>query len=743
MQDILFPILTGLSLVFAGILIGYYLWFRDRTEQLDLCEQLTADNESLAARLSAKTNGVAELEDQVERVGARNEQLQQLCDDLMSSREKADSHSRDLETELYDARHKLDQSREQLTAECRLRAKSEESLHLAKQQYLDSVVGMEKEWKHKVADSHSIISRHESEVSRLASLFETTAEKLHMSTANVAELKSELNAQREMLDVAKNNAVGLEKEYVSLESSMRSQIEVLNEARGQTAAAQSARKLAESALEESRDEVTALQLEIRKLQKLNSVVSSLESQNSSLDESLSNERERIIVLNNERDTLLARCQELDDSLIGVNKRSENQQQTIRDLRTKVQELETNQVDSLRKVEELTSRLHNSEAGSAEHMQAIESLRSELTSVDTERNTNWEMLESLRAEFVQIETARFELEEKNSSLLSQIEFFGGERSELVQTVETLRRDITQMESSRVELQETVVTLRSEMESLETLRDEQTRKIEALLEQIEVAGTGRAELQSTLDSMRSEKENLEFSRRELQRTIEMLRTKLKENELGESELRTECVTLTQRIADLEKLRLSDESSLKHISEENAHLMLKVADLESDDAAESIAREATARLNSVVKQRDNAMEQIQLLTSEISELRSQLEELRERQEEIAFPRLHASEEDSVSRFTREYGGAARVDDIKGLVFTEAPNTRDDLKRIYGVAQVLEKKLNDCGIYTFKQIVEWNDRAIEEFSELLIFKDRIHRDNWQTQAQRLHEEKYDRKVA
>lgn len=742
MQDILFPILTGLSLVFAGILIGYYLWFRDRTEQLDLCEQLTADNESLASRLSAKTNGVLELEDQAERVTARNEQLQQLCDDLMASREKADAHSRELETELYDARCKLDQTREQMTAECRLRAKSEESLHLAKQQYLDSVVGLEKEWKHKIADSHSIISRHDSEVSRLASLYEQTAEKLHLSTANVAELKSELNAQREMLDVAKNNAVGLEKEYVSLESSMRSQIEVLNEARGQTAAAHSAKKLAESALEESRDEVTNLQLEIRKLQKLNSVVSSLETQNSSLDDSLSSERERVIVLNNERDSLLARCQELDESIVGVNKRSENQQQTIRELRTKIQDLEANHVGSMQKVEELTSQLRTTAAGSAGYMQTIETLRSELASVDTERNTNWEMLESLRAEFAVIETARFGLEEKNSSLLSQVEFFGGERTELSQTVETLRREISQMETGKVELQETLDKLRSEMESLQSLRDEQKLKIESLLEQIEVAGTGRSELQSTIDSMRSEMEELEGSRRELQRTIEALRTRLRENESGESELRTECVTLTQRIADLEKLRLGDESSLKRVSEENAHLMLKVSDLENNDAADIMAREATSRLNSVVKQRDNAMQQIQLLTAEIAELREQMEELSARQEEVAFPRLHASE-DSVSRFTREYGGAARVDDIKGLVFTQAPNTRDDLKRIYGVAQVLEKKLNDCGIYTFKQIVEWNDRAIEEFSELLIFKDRIYRDKWQMQAQRLHEEKYDRKAA
>ena len=109
--------------------------------------------------------------------------------------------ARELESELYDARSKLDhQAREQLTAECRLRAKSEESLHLAKQQYLDSVVSMEKEWKYRIDDSQAVIARHDNEVQRLTSLYEQTAEKLHVSNASVAELKSELSAQRQMLD---------------------------------------------------------------------------------------------------------------------------------------------------------------------------------------------------------------------------------------------------------------------------------------------------------------------------------------------------------------------------------------------------------------------------------------------------------------------------------------------------------------------------------------------------------------
>jgi predicted flap endonuclease-1-like 5' DNA nuclease len=64
--------------------------------------------------------------------------------------------------------------------------------------------------------------------------------------------------------------------------------------------------------------------------------------------------------------------------------------------------------------------------------------------------------------------------------------------------------------------------------------------------------------------------------------------------------------------------------------------------------------------------------------------------------------------------------------------------LKRISGIAAVLEKKLNEFGIYTYRQIMDWDEAAVEEFSTLLAFRDRIQRDDWMGQARHLYEEKY-----
>lgn len=77
-------------------------------------------------------------------------------------------------------------------------------------------------------------------------------------------------------------------------------------------------------------------------------------------------------------------------------------------------------------------------------------------------------------------------------------------------------------------------------------------------------------------------------------------------------------------------------------------------------------------------------------------------------------------------------------GLIFASRPGISDDLSHLKGVAHVIERKLNDYGVYTFKQIALWNEENIREFSHHLAFKDRIHREQWVEQARELHFQKY-----
>lgn len=108
-------------------------------------------------------------------------------------------------------------------------------------------------------------------------------------------------------------------------------------------------------------------------------------------------------------------------------------------------------------------------------------------------------------------------------------------------------------------------------------------------------------------------------------------------------------------------------------------------------------------------------------------------------------ASEEEARALFADELNtGTVSQDSVYGIIYHKLPaeGGSDDLKLIKGVAEVLEGKLNDIGVYRFKQVAVWTDTACEEFSKMLTFKDRIYRDNWIAQAKDFHEKKYNEKL-
>jgi predicted flap endonuclease-1-like 5' DNA nuclease len=77
--------------------------------------------------------------------------------------------------------------------------------------------------------------------------------------------------------------------------------------------------------------------------------------------------------------------------------------------------------------------------------------------------------------------------------------------------------------------------------------------------------------------------------------------------------------------------------------------------------------------------------------------------------------------------------LDPILGPIYREAPPNADDLTKIKGIATVLEKRLHELGIHTYRQIASWEENHIREFSTRLAFKDRIAREGWVQQAQNL----------
>jgi NADH-quinone oxidoreductase subunit E len=58
------------------------------------------------------------------------------------------------------------------------------------------------------------------------------------------------------------------------------------------------------------------------------------------------------------------------------------------------------------------------------------------------------------------------------------------------------------------------------------------------------------------------------------------------------------------------------------------------------------------------------------------------------------------------------------------------DDLKRVKGIGQVNESKLNALGVFHFDQIAQWSRREVHWVGAYLSFPGRIDRENWQAQA-------------
>ena len=76
-------------------------------------------------------------------------------------------------------------------------------------------------------------------------------------------------------------------------------------------------------------------------------------------------------------------------------------------------------------------------------------------------------------------------------------------------------------------------------------------------------------------------------------------------------------------------------------------------------------------------------------------------------------------------------------------APPKPDNLILIKGIGPVLNRRLNDLGVYTFLQIAEWSAADIERIGEALdTIPDRIPREEWQAQARKFHEDKYGQKA-
>lgn len=211
-----------------------------------------------------------------------------------------------------------------------------------------------------------------------------------------------------------------------------------------------------------------------------------------------------------------------------------------------------------------------------------------------------------------------------------------------------------------------------------------------------------------------------------------------------------------AEIERLRAQLEATRGEVSDERE----KYGVLEGEMGGIRDKEAALAAALSDVSNRESEIERLKgeletarsgssddrsaSLQSEIDRLRSELETARAAHADcgtnIAALNARIAELEGVPAAPAPTAAPAAADLPRPTWLLDKPDGEvDDLKRIKGVGPVMEKTLNDLGIYHFRQVAKLDADGIEWVSaNIETFPGRITRDGWVEQASALHTEKY-----
>jgi predicted flap endonuclease-1-like 5' DNA nuclease/uncharacterized protein (UPF0335 family) len=250
-----------------------------------------------------------------------------------------------------------------------------------------------------------------------------------------------------------------------------------------------------------------------------------------------------------------------------------------------------------------------------------------------------------------------------------------------------------------------------------------EIETLREQLSLKDADLKKLGFSLQEAEAGQQRLEEEKEQLNKEVFMLRRQLEEG--GHSG------DAYQQIID----DLNDEvAALRSRNQELANALEAASG--NGGQMPSAAVISPERLDALERKMDN-------LSHDNAELRSEIKTLVggavsrgiTTPEATAHPEVHPMpglpdatvvEEEPELRFTSP---KPFMDKIR-----EQAAERDDLTRIEGIGNFLEKQLNDIGVYTYEEISSWDSERTKQVTEAIgYFEGRIERDKWVEQAAQL----------
>jgi predicted flap endonuclease-1-like 5' DNA nuclease len=384
-------------------------------------------------------------------------------------------------------------------------------------------------------------------------------------------------------------------------------------------------------------------------------------------------RERVVHVEKSNDALQCELAEAQSENCSLIKQIDEISRVAEQLRTQQRSLEAERAAAMRHRDELAIALQQSQ-----QQQQIA------------RNQTHEALEQLDQSRKDLAVASNELTETLDFERAKCQQLEGTAARYKTQLEDIRQEIDRLalvEDQFVELDAEYRIAKDELKRMRRERDD-AREIEAATRQI--VGELRDELNERLDA------------------VERLR---RDKETAMSQLEFEC----RRRKQIEEALNQAEARLLTLQNENDGWTKRHAMLFEELASQLDSQQ---RLAEKLRQRPS----VSLDCTSHNETRPAL----------SFRELRLR--DQLTRAEEETGLVA--DPKLGRVYEHPPRRSDDLKKIPGIADRLEERLHQLGVFTYRQIMEWDEIVTAEISRRLGLGDLVQQHDWVAHARRLHRE-------
>lgn len=190
----------------------------------------------------------------------------------------------------------------------------------------------------------------------------------------------------------------------------------------------------------------------------------------------------------------------------------------------------------------------------------------------------------------------------------------------------------------------------------------------------------------------------------------------SQLGNTE--KEKLGLRDQLLLLEK---ENQAARKHVAEWQQEVSLLAQVKKVTEPLLTEAKNMVTVLETELKQHQQRYDNLKIETDAIRRTADQLKN-----------ELAVEKEKEAKKIFKEVETRIEKPDVKKSRFTPSSwQTKNDLTKINGIGPVIQRKLNELGIFSFQQVAELTPEMIDHITRSIkFFPDRIGRDNWIGQA-------------